>query len=522
MRRLLVALCTTASVVITSSPIKAEPATLTSQTGGLVLEGEILGFDGEIYRIDTVYGVLTVDGAGVACAGEGCPEPEDYVSDFMISGAAESGALLMPALLEAFAEKQGYRITRREEDATHFTYLLDGADGRPAAQVRFRVTSSDEGFADLLAEQADIALSFREITAREQTMAREAGLGDLARPERSGIVALDALVPIVALENPLTSISIEELAALFSGETGDWAALGAPLGPVTVHARTPSAGLSETFARRVLTPREMAMSPDAILHDSPADLADAVATDPFAIGITTFSERGNARALPIRGRCGHQAWASRNTLKTEDYPLTAPHFVYTPARRLPPVARAFLAYLKTDDAQRAIRDAGFVEQLLAEIPLSFQGDRLAKAVLNTGAEVGARDLRRLVSALEGGRRSTLTFRFAEGGVELDAQSRANVALLAGAMADGAFDGRTVLFAGFSDGQGDATSNRRLSLRRAEAVRDAVIDAADPAVLDVVTIAAEGFGEAMPMACDEDAWGRFVNRRVEIWLRPDAP
>ncbi len=522
MHRFLVALGAAATVILAGFPAAAEPATLTSRSGGLVLEGEILGFDGEIYRIDTIYGVLSVAGSEVTCAGEGCPGPEDYVSDFMISGAAESGAVLMPALLEAFAEREGYRITRREEDATHFTYLLEGSESLPAAEVRFRVTSSDEGFADLLAEQADIALSFREITARERGLALEAGLGDLGRPERSGIVALDALVPIVALENPLTSISIEDLAALFSGETSDWAALGAPLGPVTVHARTPAAGLSETFARRVLAPRGLTISPNAILHRSPADLADAVAADPFAIGITTFSERGNARALPILGQCGHQAWASRNTLKTEDYPLTAPHFVYTPARRQPPVARAFLAYLKTTDAQRAIREAGFVEQLLAEIPLAFQGDRLAKAVLNTGAEVGARDLRRLVGALEGGRRSTLTFRFAEGGAELDAQSRANVALLAGAIADGAFEGRTILFAGFSDGQGDPRSNRGLSLRRAEAVRDAVIEATDRAALETVSIAAEGFGETMPMACDEDAWGRFVNRRVETWLRPTPP
>ena len=29
-----------------------------------------------------------------------------------------------------------------------------------------------------------------------------------------------------------------------------------------------------------------------------------------------------------------------------------------------------------------------------------------------------------------------------------------------------------------------------------------------------------FGEALPMACDETAAGRRLNRRVELWLRPD--
>jgi phosphate transport system substrate-binding protein len=32
------------------------------------------------------------------------------------------------------------------------------------------------------------------------------------------------------------------------------------------------------------------------------------------------------------------------------------------------------------------------------------------------------------------------------------------------------------------------------------------------------MAVDAFGEAMPMACDDTAWGRQVNRRVEVWVR----
>ena len=38
----------------------------------------------------------------------------------------------------------------------------------------------------------------------------------------------------------------------------------------------------------------------------------------------------------------------------------------------------------------------------------------------------------------------------------------------------------------------------------------------PAQMPVV----EGFGEALPMACDETAIGRQLNRRVELWVVPD--
>jgi phosphate transport system substrate-binding protein len=39
-------------------------------------------------------------------------------------------------------------------------------------------------------------------------------------------------------------------------------------------------------------------------------------------------------------------------------------------------------------------------------------------------------------------------------------------------------------------------------------------------LDVESLpVVEGFGEALPMACDETAIGRHLNRRVELWLMP---
>jgi phosphate transport system substrate-binding protein len=62
------------------------------------------------------------------------------------------------------------------------------------------------------------------------------------------------------------------------------------------------------------------------------------------------------------------------------------------------------------------------------------------------------------------------------------------------------------------------TNAQIAARRAEAVRDAVLAAAQEADLSRVQIATDAFGEALPMACDESAWGRQVNRRVEVWVR----
>lgn len=508
----------TAFIVFAPQVGLSQEVTLTSRDGSVEVTGQLLGFDGEFFRVDTVYGILTLDGSGVTCTGASCPNPEGFVPEFMISGASESGAVLIPALLEAFAEREGYALRREVEDESHFAYQLSEPNGEQAAQVKFRITSSDEGFADLLAQQADIALSFRSITDDERTRALEAGLGDLAKPARSRVAALDALVPVVAPGNPIEALTLPQLVGILAGEITNWSAVDGPDQPLRLHLRAPWTGLSRSTDAALLAPAGKRASATAVRHETARALIDAIEQDPFAIGISTFSEYGSARILQLKGRCGYLTRATAVTLKAEDYPLTAPHFIYTPARRLPRIAQEFLAYIQSPAAQPVIRELGFVDQSLGALPLSRQGDRLAKAVLNTSRENTVQQLRRMVAALNGAERLTVTFRFEGGEVDLDPQSRANVALLAEALERGRFDGRTILFAGFSDGRGDAASNRELSLRRARAVQDAVLAGLDEKIREAVEFETDGFGEAMPMACDADAWGQQVNRRVEIWLK----
>ena len=78
------------------------------------------------------------------------------------------------------------------------------------------------------------------------------------------------------------------------------------------------------------------------------------------------------------------------------------------------------------------------------------------------------------------RRLTVSFRFEPGSSRPDAQSRSNIEQLARALEAGEFDSKEVIFAGFSDGVGPAAGNRQIALKRAGAVRDAVIKAAETA------------------------------------------
>jgi phosphate transport system substrate-binding protein len=256
----------------------------------------------------------------------------------------------------------------------------------------------------------------------------------------------------------------------------------------------------------------------ATLHVDAAELADAVADDPFALGITLNSALGAARGLALKGDCGFSVEPEDAAIRSEDYPLVAPLFIYVPARRLPAIARDFLSFLSTPAAERVIRRAGFTDLGARRVSLAQQGERLAKAILAAGDETTLAALQDMVRALEGAERLSPTFRFRAGAAGLDASSRGNAILLSEAMEAGVYDGHELIFAGFSDGEGGAASNLRIARNRAETVMSAVRALSETANFNRLQLTALAFGEALPMACDDTEWGRRVNRRVEVWLR----
>ena len=360
-------------------------------------------------------------------------------------------------------------------------------------------------------------LSMRSATDDEVRLAREAGLGNLSEPRRSRIVALDGLVPIVARGNSLQGLTMEQLAQIFSGRLSNWSDLGGADQPIFLHLRDDLSGLSQEFLRRVMRQHNLALSANVTRHSSNSELADAIASDRFAIGIAALSEIGNAKPLVIRGNCDIHSLASGLSLKTEDFPLTSPLFIFTPARRLSLLAREFLAYIRSPAAQPVVERAGFVDLRLQEIPVSRQGERLGNAIRAAGEEIALEELQRLAQRMQGTSRLSLSFRFEIGGTTLDAQSRSNAEILAQHLERGIFDRRSLIFVGFSDGEGPAAGNLRLARRRAEAVRKQVLAAAPTLDRNRIDMQIDAFGEAMPMACDDTEWGRRINRRVEVWV-----
>lgn len=494
----------------------SQEVTVTTETGGLALSGTVLGYDGEFLRLQTEDGEVTLDYAAVTCEGAACPDPESHVPVLRIAGAKRMGDVLVPALLEAYARARSLPVDRRTETPETFSYRL-GPEESPLLRIAFSLSSTEAAIAAMIDRRADLVMADREATPEEIERVRRAGLGELNGPGQSRILARDALVPIVSASNPVDDLSLGDLGLAIAGEAASWRALGdGGLAP-TIHLPSEDDGEMQQFRRMVLEPLGLSPAEEATIHETPTALAAAVAEEPGAIGLVPYLSYGDAQPLTLTGPCGLSISADATSLKTEDYPLSTPLFLYEPMRRLPEPLTDFLAWTQSDAAQAVVRRAGFVDQSPEEIPVAAQGERFAGAIAAAGEDVTLEDLQRMLKNLRPMRRLSITFRFEEASTDLDAQSRANVLQLARALRQGDYDDRALLLAGFTDGVGPAYSNRRLARERARSVREEVVSALGGGLPEEVILRTGGFGEALPIGCDSTSWGRRMNRRVELWV-----
>jgi phosphate transport system substrate-binding protein len=486
------ALC--AAVCICDSAV-AQDVTLVAREGGIVLTGTLQGYDGEFYRIETSYGMLTVDGQGVICEGPACPDLIAPKATIRVVGTEDAGRLL-PALFQTFAETRGLIFEPQESDRFQAS-ILDPESRKELAEVSFTPLPPDAASAALASGAADLKLAFRS----------EDGLVSHA-------LAMDAVVAIVAPDNPTPEISTAGLADVLSGKVTNWSEIGGPDMPVVLHALRP-----ETDMQRALDDRLGTGGGAEILHPDLQSLAEAVAKDPWAIAISGRSHIAPARAMPLTDSCGFPLLPTALAIKAEDYPLSLPVMLLAPRRRLPLMTREFLDFLRTPVAQGRISAAGFIDRSASRQPMTSDGLRLINAIQGAGEDITLADLKRLAGIMDGADRLSFTFRFEDGSSTLDAQSQDNLVDLAQLIAAGRFRTQRLVLAGFSDGSGAAAANLALSLERAARVAQELALIA-PDLPASALPAVEGFGEALPMACDETAVGRRLNRRVELWVAPD--
>jgi len=532
--------------------------TLEATDGSFTLTGEITGFDGTAYTIESALGTKIITAAEVTCSGTACPdegpsptEPSlnapasgatepaatsqtapapDTAAEtepaaisrpapdgFVLSASAALSETLIPALVEGFSLSRDadLMISAGADGIGRFS-LAPGPD-MPRSEITLRADGSTAAIAQAIAGEAALIMTTRPLRDAEIAAASEAGATGLADGSAGSVLALDALVIVTARENPVRALTVSQIAGIYSGEITNWSQVGGRDLPIRVLTRAETTDTGAMFYNRIMLPERRRVSARATVLDSDAAVSDAVALDPAAIGISSHSAERTARALAIRGSCGVMTPANSFTIRTEEYPLIRRLYMYGPAQDAEAqLARDLHDYVRSAEAQRIIAQAGFVDQSVAARAIDQMGLRVVLAVLPEEAAENFAEIRGMMRLFVAAERLSLTFRFEQGSSDLDPRGRTDMARLASMIEAGAFENKEIILVGFTDSVGQADVNRVLSLQRAGQTRDvlrAAVGAQHP-----VRIRAAGFGELSPLGCNDTVRGREINRRVEVWTR----
>lgn len=420
---------------------------------------------------------------------------EPAKSDKMLrfAGSNTIGSELLPALAEAYMKQQGItEVKHVKGTAADEIALVDANNPVAAKTIEIASHGSSTAFTGLAERKADIGMASRKIKTGE--MSKAALLGDLTAPTREHVLAMDGIAIIVNRNNPISSLSKEQIAAIFAGVITDWAEVKGTPGRISLYARDRNSGTYDTFQSVVL--ENLKLRPDARRFEDSKMLSEEVARDPNGIGFVGLPFVKNAKALAVSDGKSTPLIANRLTVATEDYPLARRLYLYTPDHPDNQHVRRFTEFALSKTGQDIVRQHGFIE-------LNVETSSAAKAP-------DAPDEYARLTA--NAKRLSLNFRFLPGSHKLDNKAVRDLDRVIDFIESAKAANRSVMLFGFSDALGDDTLNLRLSKDRAKAVADEL----DKRGVKLAHV--EGYGASLPVASNDAREGRERNRRVEIWIR----
>ena len=510
--RLVRAMCLTGAVVGCFGA-QAAPVTFTSTDGSVDISGELIAYEDNTYVVRTLLGTLRLSAAKVRCAGAGCPETSTETADVMIAGSETMGLGLMPLLLDGYAVSHGAKavVTATAVEGEYLAQVI-GDQGLGAVRSSFLVsaTSSNDAFTKLMERTAEIGMSTRAVSLPERDALSTDGAGDMRGSANERLVAVDNLVVITHPDNPITHLSVAQLGDIFAGRILNWRAVGGPDAPILVIDRKAGSDTRQTFDTAVFEEARTSSAPIRLYQSEDTIIASAIRETPFAIGFVSHAFRGTNKIVPLVDACGVELRSDAFSARTEDYPMQRRFYLYSRTDTLSDDARSLLDFALSDAANDVIQSAGFVDlgvQRRKQDPASAIG----RATEGSGPL--SHQLRAEMALYD---RLSTTFRFTFGSPFLDRRARQDLERLT-TFLQRQPKGTRVKFVGFTDDVGGYRENKALSKRRAKHAMQALIRHAGVSI-DNIELAATGFGEAAPTACNATDSGRRINRRVEVWIR----
>lgn len=180
--------------------------------------------------------------------------------------------------------------------------------------------------------------------------------------------AVDALVFVVNADNPVDSLTTEQVQKIYTGEITNWAEVGGNNLDIVPFQRNAEAGSQTAMLKLVMKDLPMMEAPADYVRGEMGDLIEAVAAydgTPAAIGYTVYyyaNDMKMAEGLKILSINGVEPCA--DTIRSGAYPFLNNYYVLT-AAGLPEDSPAQILYnwILSEEGQKLVAHEGYVSVL---------------------------------------------------------------------------------------------------------------------------------------------------------------
>jgi phosphate transport system substrate-binding protein len=234
----------------------------------------------------------------------------------------------------------------------------------PSVSVEVSGGGSGVGVAALINGTAEIANSSRKLEPEEVEKAKQKN----GQEPQEFLVGYDGLAIFVHKDNPMTEISLEELAEIYKegGKVNKWTELGVkaiPGGKSEDIIRVSRQNNSGTYAyfRETVVGKKNDFKGGSMDMNGSKDVVELVGKTPGSIGYSGLGYATPAvKVLKVAKKKGEPAVApSIATVLDKSYPISRPMFMYTPGAPSGAVKK-YLDWIHSDAGQKIVEHTGYV------------------------------------------------------------------------------------------------------------------------------------------------------------------
>jgi len=281
-------------------------------------------------------------------------------ADLRLHGSNTVGEKFAPMLIKQFARQQKAVFIEDipgKVDVEN-SIIAKSSSKEPLFSVELFAHGSSTGFKALLDKQADIAMSSRPIKIKEVNQLLKQ-FPSISEQSSEHPIAYDALAIVVNPTNGIEKLSLQQLAAIYSGEVTNWVQLGGANVPIQLMARDDNSGTYDTFKSLVLKPNNAKLSGNALRFESSHQLISQVVNNHGAIGFVGIAHVGNSKLLSISKTADSPAiLPNKYTIGTEGYPLSRKLYMYLPKENKSDLAQSFIDFVTSNEGQQLAEKVG--------------------------------------------------------------------------------------------------------------------------------------------------------------------